>query len=213
MVWDFLVKPPAKKAARKTIKLNSSHAVYFSGAALAAAQHARIFDCENLYQSPKLREFLLRSHNAEVVCWFDSDGVRLNLVGNWTRAFPRTAFDVLCLSDKDNTTFTRAVYLRKSDKTQQTKPAAPGILDEYGELTCPSSDIETRVLSSDLVTLKRKVKAACKSENAHQRVPYVVCDGLLELVAKLENNGVSTEAFVKGIDVFLAERGIEKPAR
>jgi hypothetical protein len=97
------------------------------------------------------------------------------------------------------------VYLRKSDKTQQIKPAAPGILDEYGELTCPSSDIETRVLSSDLVTLKRKVKAACKSENAHQRVPYVVCDGLLELV--------STEAFVKGIDVFLAERGIEKPAR
>lgn len=185
--------------------------VYFSGVALTAAQHARIFDCDNLYQSPKLREFLLRPHNAEVVCWFDSDGVRLNLVGNWTRAFPATAFDVLCWSDKDNATFSRSVYLRKPDKTQPTKQAAPGVLDEYGELTCPGSDIEARVLS-DLVTLKRKIKAARKSETAHQRVPYVVCDGLLDLAAKLEKEGVSTETFVKQIDAFLAERGIEKVA-
>ena len=91
--------------------------VYFSGSALTAAQHARIFDCDGLYQSLKLHEFLLRPHNAEVVCWFDSDGVRLNLVGNWTRAFPATAFDVLCWSDKDNATFSRSVYLRKPDKT------------------------------------------------------------------------------------------------
>ncbi len=103
------------------------------------------------------------------------------------------------------------MYLRKPDKTQPTKQAAPGVLDEYGELTFPSSGIETQVLS-DLVTLKRKVKAARKSETAHQRVPYVVCDGLLELAAKLEKDGVSAEAFVKRIDAFLAERGIEKVA-
>ena len=185
--------------------------VYFSGAALTAAQHARIFDCDNLYQSPKLREFLLRPHNAEVVCWFDSDGISLNLVGNWIRAFPATAFDILCWSDKDSAAFSRSVYLRKSDKTQPTKQAAPGVLDEYGELTCPSGDIETLALSG-LATLKRKVKAARKSETAHQRVPYAVCDGLLDLVAKLEKDGVSTEAFVKQIDAFLAERGIEKVA-
>jgi hypothetical protein len=137
--------------------------------------------------------------------------MRLNLVGSWTKAFPATAFDILCWSDKDSAAFSRSVYLRKSDKTQPTKQAAPGVLDEYGELTCPSGDIETLALSG-LATLKRKVKAARKSETAHQRVPYAVCDGLLDLVAKLEKDGVSTEAFVKQIDAFLAERGIEKVA-
>lgn len=191
--------------ARKTV----DRGVYFSGAALTAAQHARIFDCDNLYQSPKLREFLLQPHNAEVVCWFDSDGMRLNLVGSWTKAFPATAFDILCWSDNDSAAFSRSVYLRKSDKTQPTKQVAPGVLDEYGELTLPSGDIETLALSG-LANLKRKVKAARKSDTAHQRVPYAVCDGLLDLVAKLEKDDVSTEAFVEQIDSFLAERGIQK---
>lgn len=197
----------AKKVAAKKAVSGKNGIPYSLGMiALPGRIQARLFGVGSPFQGSELRDWLMRSDSRQdVICWFqyEAEGYRnLYLRGAWKGTFPGDGFRIQWSESESE-----RVWLEGS---KDDPPSCTAPVDEFGLLTRPTDETESRV-TDDLAALNWDVnKARSKAKSAYVYVAYSICDDLLALAAKLEKNKVSADAFEKAVDAFLAERGIEK---
>jgi hypothetical protein len=184
----------------------------FDGPVLPARQHAKLFGVGSELECEEFRKILLDDSIGCVLCRFgdrkrQGPVIWWSLIGDWRESkygFSTNRLEFLAYKS----TVIQFIPLRGQNVLD-----SPSILfDESGVLTASSEDVESQAISDVNGLLHAVMAAQEKAAYAHVRVPYTMCVDLLELAAKLEKDRVSTEVFVKRIDKFLSERGIEKVA-
>lgn len=189
----------------------------FAGVALPAFKQARLFGVGSPFVSPALHKFLIDLKNAHIASWFEwselKEGIRrrkLSVHGAWVDDEYINNIHIEWHPDGIVERY-NSVCLVRSEHASEV-PACDAPIDVVGLMERIFDDTGDCLLADRQELRKKLFNARSEATTAYVYVAYAMCCDLLELTTKLEKIGVSTEVFVKQIDAFLAERGIEPVA-